>query len=191
MVKWSSSSPVRTEKPDGRCASSASDCARLPELSLTPTMLRRSARRSSVFVGEVHRRAIGDVVDDDRPVGRVGDGREMPVQAVLRRAVVIGADREDAQELEPTEALSCLDHFAGVVAADADQHRLSTGHDLDGGRHDRVRLGLVEGWSLARGAEGNEAGNAVRHVVLDQAPVAHQIDLPVLERSDQRHPDSR
>ena len=49
-------------------------------------------------VREVHRRAIGDVVDHHVAVGRRGDGAEVRDQPVLARPVVVGADRDDALE---------------------------------------------------------------------------------------------
>ena len=112
-------------------------------------------------------------------------------QAVLRRTVVVWTDGDDAGKLEPPEPIDRLDHLACGVAADADEHGYAAGHGFNGRRHDRIRLLLIERRSLARSPERKQAGNAACQVVLDQSPVALQIDPPILEGRDQRHPNSR
>ena len=73
----------------------------LPAASLRPTMLGTSwARRTSTLGGDLAPGADGDVVDDDRQVGGVGDGPQVGLDAGLRRAVVVRAQREDPGDAE-------------------------------------------------------------------------------------------
>jgi hypothetical protein len=112
-------------------------------------------------------------------------------QAVLRRAVVIRTDGDDARELEPPEPIERLDHLACGIAADANEHGYAVGRGFKGRRHDRILFLIIERRSLARSPERKQASNAACQVVLDEAPVARQVDSPIFERRDQRDPDSR
>ena len=63
--------------------------------------------------------AAGDVVEHDRQAGGVGDGREVPVQALLRGLVVVRRDGEQAVGARLLGRAGQLDAVAGVVGADA------------------------------------------------------------------------
>jgi hypothetical protein len=152
-------------------------------------MFGNSAKRSSVSL-EVHRRSIGDVVDQDLPAGRLRDRLEMRVHAGLRRPVVIGADGNDAREREPFETLDGLDHLGGGVAADADEHGNAPGGHIDRRGDDRVFFFIAEGRRFAGRAERKQRRRTLADVVLDQTAVARQIDGPVLERRDKGDPDT-
>ena len=68
---------------------------------------------------DVDDHAARDVVDDDRPVGGLGDRPEMRHDPALRRLVVVRRDDEEAVDAELVRALGEVDRVRGVVRARA------------------------------------------------------------------------
>ena len=133
------------------------------------------------IVREVHRGAIGDVVDQHIAVGRRGDRLEVGDQAVLARPVVVGADRDDALEGQPLEPPQGLDDLGRRIATHADEHRNAAG-DGERALDQCLALGLVERRGFAGGAEWEQGVDALSHVVRHQALVACKVDRAILER---------
>ncbi len=63
--------------------------------------------------------AAGDVVEHDGQAGGVGDGREVPVQALLRGLVVVRRDDQEAVGADALGLAGQLDAVVGVVGSDA------------------------------------------------------------------------
>jgi len=141
------------------------------------------------LVREVDARAVGNVVDQDPLVGRLGDPREVLPHPVLARPVVVRAHRDDARERVTLEALQGLQDLRRRVAADADEHRHAPRDEAHGAIDDRLHLVLVDRRPLARRSQREHAAHAPREVVREHPVVAREVDAPVHERRDDRQPD--
>ena len=93
--------------------------------------------------------AAGDVVEHDRQFGGVGDGREVPVQALLRGLVVVRRDREQAVGAGLLGRAGQLDAVAGVVGADAGDDVGPVADRLQDGSYE-LRLSPRRWWSATR-----------------------------------------
>src|SRR5262245_18791132 len=112
-------------------------------------------------------------------------------QAVLARAVVVGADRHDARERVALEPFHGLEDFRRGIAPDADEDRHAACDHAHRALHQRLHLVLLQRGALARRAQREDSRDAAAQVVLDQPFVANDVDGSVDERRDDRQPDSR
>ena len=109
-----------------------------PLASLTARMLGCLAARRIVSYLIGHAGAAGDVVQDHRQVGRVGDHAEVREDAGLRRLVVVRRDDHDAVGAGLLAGLVQLDRVRGLVRAAARDDLRAAGRD----RLARPRRGL-------------------------------------------------
>ena len=116
-------------------------------------------------VGEVEDDARGDVVEDDRLVGRPGDLLVVAAQAAPVGLVVVRGDREDRVGAQRGRALGHVAGVARVVGAGAGDDRRALGA-LAGGELDEPQVLLVgERRRLAGRPADDEAVGAVAREV--------------------------
>jgi len=111
----------------------------------------------------------GDGVEDDRAVGGVGDGAEMPEESLLRRAVVVGGDDEEGVGARGDGGGGEVHGLAGRVGAGAGDHRHAAARVLDHAANDLEVLAVVHGGRFAGGADGHEAVDAGLDLEVHQA----------------------
>ena len=109
--------------------------------SLLATIRGCSASRTRVSVSIGTPAAAGDVVEHHRQPGGVGDGGEVPVQALLRRLAVVRRDGEQAVGAGALGLAGQFDAVPGVVGADAG--------DDEGAVADRLHAPPVRSWSFS------------------------------------------
>ena len=137
-------------------------------------------------VREIHARAVRDVVDDDRPVGRAGERREMPVETFLRRPHVIGAGDQIAIDRPGGGTRERGGDLAGVGAGDAeiDRERATTLRCRDG--DEPLGLRLVERQAFARRSGEDQSVDRRGGVMAHEARERSFVESSVVERRDER-----
>src|SRR5437879_1178080 len=88
--------------------------------------------------------------------------------AILRRAVVIGADRDDAGEIVMIKPVQHLQRLGRRIAADADKHRHASGDDRERAFDERLALVVIQGRALAGRAERKDPAYPGGDVMLDE-----------------------
>ncbi|KAH0441736.1 hypothetical protein KCU90_g2221, partial [Aureobasidium melanogenum] len=148
---------------------------------------------------EPHTGSIGNVVQHDRLLARLGKRHEMPDDARLRRPDVVRRGYQHAGDRQCVQLPDARLHARRVIARHADQHgQRSRVRALAGGlrfvenrRQHGVLLGVVErGW-LAGRAECDQPGNARVGIAAHQRAQRGVIHLAVGEWRDERNPDTR
>ena len=139
------------------------------------------------LVADRHTGAAGDVVEDHRQVGGVGDEPEVGEDAGLRGLVVVRRDDHDAVGADLLARLVELDRVRGLVRAAARDDLRAAGGDILADLDQADLLGIRQRARLTGGAGHDDAvgsgGDDVVHVLLDGGP----IDLAVgRHRSDER-----
>ena len=122
-------------------------------------VLRRAQDR---LVLDLDAGAAGDVVEDHRQVGRVGDHAEVREDAGLRRLVVVRRDDHDAVGAGLLAVLVQLDGVRGLVGPAAGDDLGAAVGDLLGDLDELDLLGVGEGAGLAGRAGDDDAVGAVR-----------------------------
>ena len=112
--------------------------------------------------------AAGDVVHDDGLGGVVRDPLIVLDQAVLGGLVVVGSHHQDGIGAVVTGGLGEVQHMLGVVGAGTGHHGDTACGALDGEADDLLALGGGQGGALAGGAHGNQSGNAVLDLEVDE-----------------------
>ena len=136
--------------------------------------------------GHVDHRAAGDVVDQDRQAGALGDRAEMRVEAVLGRLVVIRRDDQQAVRAVLLGLTRERDRLRGRVRARASDHRAAATRLLDAPAHDIVMLVMAHRRTLARGADGHEPVRSFGDLPVDQAAERALVELAVAHRRHKR-----
>ena len=129
----------------------------------------------------------GDVVDDDRLVGRRRDGLEVRDDPALRRLVVVRRHDEDAVDAELVRPLGQVDRVARVVGAGAGDDGRAVADLLQRRGVELEALLVGERRALAGRAGDDEPVRAVVDEVARERAEAVQIDRAVpLERRHDR-----
>ena len=115
----------------------------------------------------------------------------MLAQTVLRRPVVIGADRDDAGEIVMIKPVQHLQRLGRRIAADADKHRHAPGDDRERAFDERLVLVVIQGRALAGRAQREDAADPGGDVMLDELVVAGEIDGALVKRRHDRQPGAR
>lgn len=137
-----------------------------------------------------HAAAPGDVVQHHGKAGGVGDRGEVPVQALLRRLVVVRGDREKTVRTGVLGGAGQFDAVAGVVGADAGDDVGPVSDRVEYGSYELVFLRVAGGGRLARGAVDDEAVVAGVHQVGREPLGAVEVERAVRrERRDHRGED--
>ena len=136
---------------------------------------------------DVDHDAAGDVVDDDRLVGRRRDGLEVGDDPALRRLVVVGRHDEDGVDAELVRPLGQVDRVARVVRAGAGDDGRAVADLLQRGGVELEALVVGERRALAGRAGDDEPVRAVVDEVARERAEAVQIERAVpLERRHDR-----
>ena len=107
-------------------------------------------------------------VDDDRQLGRRGDGLVVLVEPFLGGFVVVRRDREDTVHAQRLQLLDEVDDFSGVIAACAGEHRNDTLGLFERDFDDAEVLGVSERGAFAGGAAGHQEMNSGFDLTPDQ-----------------------
>ena len=110
----------------------------------------------------------GDVVHDDGLGGVVRNALVVLDEAVLGGLVVVGGDHQDGIRAVVTGGLGEVQHMLGVVGAGAGDDGDPACGLLHGEADDLLALGGGEGGTLTGGAHGDQRGNAVVDLEIDQ-----------------------
>jgi hypothetical protein len=114
--------------------------------------------------------------------------REMPVQPVLRRLVVIRNDRQARGRAGFLRRLGELDRLGGRVPAGAGDHRDAAFRVLDRDPDQFLVLVEIDGRRFAGRADYDDAVGAFRNMPIDQLAKARDVESPVLvHRRDDRN----
>jgi hypothetical protein len=93
----------------------------------------------------VDHRTRRDVVDDDRQLGRLGDGGEVQIEPALRRLVIIRRHHQHGVGAGLLGMLGKAHRFIGVVGACAGDNRHPALRRLDAGLHNPMMLVMRQG----------------------------------------------
>ena len=110
---------------------------------------------------DVQHRTARDVVDDERPVGRVGDGREMGDDPARRRLVVVRRHDQERVGAEFVRALGQVDGVGGRVGARARDDGRAVADLVQRRRVEREPLVVRECRPLPRRTRDDEPVGAV------------------------------
>ena len=119
--------------------------------------------------GDVYARTPGYVIQEYGDRRCFGYGAEMPVYTLLRRCVVVGANRQDSREMcseNGCETVQFLHHACGAVSAHTQYQRQAPSHFA----HDKV----AHGGFLLVGQRGGFAGGTEYHNIIG---VAGELDI--------------
>jgi hypothetical protein len=112
--------------------------------------------------------ARGDVVDEHRDVGGIGDRREMQEHPFLRRLVVVRRDHKDRIGAGGLGMAGEVDRLGGGIAARAGDHRHAAGGGLDAQLHHALVFGMGQGRAFPGGADRHQGFRALGDLPLDQ-----------------------
>ncbi len=150
-------------------------------------MLRQAQQR---FIAQVDAGSIRDVVDQDRPVGRVRQRGEMAVEPFLRGPRVVRAGDEIAIDGPGSGPRQHLQQLRRIAAGESEIER-TPALDLLGGQGDEpLGLCLVEGHSLAGGGPQDKAIHALAEIMPQQPDERDLVEAALLEGRHQRQPES-
>ena len=138
----------------------------------------REAQRG--VVQQVRHRAPGHVVHDHRQVDGLGDLAEVPVQAFLRRLVVVGDHGKAGGRAVLLGRRGELDRFRGRVAAGAGDDRDPPAGMLDRDADQLLVLVEVDRRRFAGGADHHDAVGTLGHMPVDELPEAREVETAVL-----------
>ena len=124
-------------------------------------------------------------VEHDRQLDRVGYGREMVEQPVLRRLVVVGRHQQEAFRTRGFGPFGLGDGEPRRVRAGAGHDEGAPGGGLDGGSDHRLGFVVAQRRGLAGGADRHEPGDAGCDLCLDQLLERGDVDSPAAEGGDQ------
>jgi transcriptional regulator of aromatic amino acid metabolism len=105
----------------------------------------------------------------DRAIRRVGDRREVAVDALVRRLVVVGSDHERSVRAELFGAFDVLNRVLGGIRSGPDDHREAAFGFLHRDQDQFVLLVPLEGGRFARSAERHEAVDTRFDLEADEA----------------------
>ena len=124
--------------------------------------------------------ALRDVVEDHGPIARgLRDGREVPVDALGRRLVVVRRHRQDGVGAAAHGLAREVHGVRRVVGPGARDHGHLAAHLAGDGLHEVELLGVAEGGRLARGAVDDQALGAVAHEVARDGPRLVEVERAV------------
>ena len=135
---------------------------------------------------DVDHDAAGDVVDDDRLVGRRRHGLEVRHDPALRRLRVVGRHDQAGVDAELVRPLGQVDRVARVVGAGAGDDGRAVADLLQRGGEELEALVVRERRRLPGRAGDDEAVGAVVDEMARQRPEALQVDgaVPLERRHD-------
>ena len=113
------------------------------------------------------------------------DRVEMPEQAFLARLVVIRRNDQSAIEAQLFRGDCGRDCLARGIRTRSRQHLTAAARDLQGQADDLFPLIVRKRRALARGADGDDAGDAGRDLPLDQFLESGSVDCAVTEGRDE------
>ena len=124
---------------------------------------------------EVHRGAIGEVVEQDRQLDASGHLGEVAVEALLVELEVVRRDHHGGVGTGLLGMSRQLDDFLHDRPARPDQHGGPSPHSLDGEAGELLLLGRRQREELARAAEEEDPVDAAGDQVLDDPLVAFEV----------------
>jgi len=127
---------------------------------------------------------VGDVVDEHGQPGGGSQRLEMLEDAALVGTVEVGTRNEGARERVFLQLAQLGRHPTRVVAAHARDYRQAAVHGFQRLLQDFEVLVFCDGGPFASCGQGNQSGNALASVVLDECDEALVVDFIVKERSD-------
>ncbi|MNI75431.1 hypothetical protein D3C73_1315840 [compost metagenome] len=138
---------------------------------------------------EGHASAVGDVVQDQRHAGGIGDRLEKCFEPGLGRPDVIRRRHQQAGHRALENLLLKVQQLDQVVAGQA-HHDLLGRHLLQHRIEHRQLLVLAHGRRFAGGATDNQAVDAAFQQMADQPAQADEIDGAMVERRNEGNPDT-
>ena len=117
------------------------------------------------------------VVEQERHARRVGDQAEVPVQALLRRLVVIRCDDEHAVDAEFAGGAGAFDRFGRRIAAGAGDHRHAAADALHRDLQEFGCLRCSDRRRFAGRTADDHAVAALARMPVEQAPECDEIHV--------------
>lgn len=127
-----------------------------------------------------HPQRPGDVVEDAGDVDSVCDGREVAIDALFVRLVVVRSDDKQSIHADLLVGEALFQHGLGAVGARACDDRHAAANVLDHEAANLVVLLMRHRGALAGGAEREDAVGAVFDLEFDEAVERFEVDASVV-----------